>query len=274
MSEPVKKVMIIAGSDSGGGAGIQADIKTCEAHAVYSMTAVTAITAQNTVGVHSASKVDTEMLKKQIEVCRDDIGWDAVKIGMLPDAAAVEAVSQILSSHKSVVTDPVMVATSGDRLVTDEAMQAMKNHLFPISEIITPNILEALAILGEPDMTVSSAEDMKVVAKRLHAICKTPHILVKGGHLMGPRQSECPDVLYSSATDSCSVFSTAFIDTKNTHGTGCTLSSSIASNLALGHSVLKSVELSKQYLHTTLSRSANIVIGGGKQGPMLHRLGR
>ena len=269
----IKRVMIIAGSDSGGGAGIQADIKTCEATGTYSMTAITALTAQNTIGVHSVCKVDSDMLKKQIEVCRDDIGWDAVKIGMLPDKESVQIVSTIIKSHKFVVTDPVMVATSGDRLVSEETMEVMKNELFPNSLIITPNIHEALEIISEPNTIISSVDDMKIIAKKLYSICKTPNILVKGGHL-SPPQTEASDVLYMSESDSYKVFVSPFVNTRNTHGTGCTLSSAISSYLAQGRDVPDAVELAKQYLYRILALSADLKIGTGKQGPMMHSLHR
>lgn len=249
----------IAGSDSSGGAGIQADIKTMEAHHVYAMTAVTALTAQNTMGVSGILEVEPEFLAGQLDAVFTDIFPDAVKIGMTASTGLIEVIAERLNFYSAVniVLDPVMVATSGARLISEDAISAVKERLLPIADIITPNIPEAEVLCG---FNISTADDMERAAVSIYNSygCK---VLLKGGH----SHNDANDYLYSGTEGSW--FYGKRIDNKNTHGTGCTLSSAIASNLARGMSVHEAIERAKRYISLALSEQLDL---GKGSGPMDH----
>ena len=255
----MKVVLSIAGSDSSGGAGIQADLKTMTAHKVYGMTAITALTAQNTTGVTAILESTPEFLGQQIEACLSDIPCDAAKIGMLPSADQVRVVHEKLTKFKvkNLVLDPVMVATSGSSLMKDETALVMAKLLFPISRVITPNIPEAQALTG---FCVSTREDMEKAAKELGDTYGCA-VLVKGGHSI---EDAC-DVLYEEGEFTW--FNGKRIDSSNTHGTGCTLSSAIASNLALGKSLTDSITAAKKYVADAIGSGLNL---GKGSGPLDH----
>lgn len=249
----------IAGSDSCGGAGIQADIKTMIANGVYAMTAITALTAQNTIGVEAILNVTPEFLGKQLDCIFTDIYPDAVKIGMVSDKALILVIAEKLKQYgaKHVVLDPVMVATSGSKLIADEAVATLTKHLIPLVELVTPNIPEAEILSGMP---ITSAQEMIEAAKH---ISETYHcsVLLKGGH----QTNDANDLLYRDG--SYEWFYGERIDNPNSHGTGCTLSSAIASNLAKGMSLSDSVKTAKKYISGALA--AMLDLGKGS-GPMNH----
>ncbi len=237
----IKKVLTIAGSDSIGGAGVQADLKTFTAHHKYGMSVITAITAQNTKEIISIENLSKEMIKDQLIAVFNDMIPDSIKIGMLPTIDSIQVVSEMLSKYpvKNIVIDPVMVSTSNKRLIEKEAVEEMKKTLFKKAALITPNIPEAEMLSGK---AIHSTEDMKKVAKMLgDEFCTS--ILVKGGHL----KEEAVDILYTNGE--IYAFSKKRVDTKNTHGTGCTLSSAIASNLADYFGIYESVKLAKEYTY-------------------------
>lgn len=258
----MKAVLSIAGSDSSGGAGIQADLKTMTVHGVFGMTAITALTAQNTTGVTAIQESTPEFLEQQIDACLSDIPADAVKIGMLPSSAQVEVVAKKLREYKvkNLVVDPVMVATSGSKLMKDSTASVMANLLFPISTVITPNIPEAEALLGK---TIANKKQMEEAAKALSKEYGCS-VLIKGGHSI---EDAC-DVLFDKGQ--VSWFETTKIDNPNTHGTGCTLSSAIASNLALGFDLKESVKNAKEYITSTISDGLDL---GKGSGPLNHMVG-
>lgn len=258
----MKAVLSIAGSDSSGGAGIQADLKTMTVHGVFGMTAITALTAQNTTGVTAIQESTPEFLEQQIDACLSDIPVDAVKIGMLPSSAQVEVVAKKLREYKvkNLVVDPVMVATSGSKLMKDSTASVMANLLFPISTVITPNIPEAEALLGK---TIANKNQMEEAAKALSEEYGCS-VLIKGGHSI---EDAC-DVLFDKGQ--VSWFETTKIDNPNTHGTGCTLSSAIASNLALGFDLKESVKKAKEYITSTISDGLDL---GKGSGPLNHMVG-
>ena len=258
----MKAVLSIAGSDSSGGAGIQADLKTMTVHGVFGMTAITALTAQNTTGVTAIQESSPEFLEQQIDACLSDIPADAVKIGMLPSSAQVEVVAKKLREYKvkNLVVDPVMVATSGSKLMKDSTASVMANLLFPISTVITPNIPEAEALLGK---TIANKKQMEEAAKALSKEYGCS-VLIKGGHSI---EDAC-DVLFDKGQ--VSWFETTKIDNPNTHGTGCTLSSAIASNLALGFDLKESVKNAKEYITSTISDGLDL---GKGSGPLNHMVG-
>ena len=257
----MNKALTIAGSDSSGGAGIQADIKTMTMNGVYAMSAITALTAQNTTGVTGILEVSPEFLKKQLDAVFEDIFPDAVKIGMVSSSELIEIIADCLTEYKAVniVIDPVMVATSGARLIEDEAIATLKNRLLPLATVITPNIPEA-EILA--DMSIRDESDMEIAARALFERygCAA---LVKGGHSI----NDANDVLFGKENDGPLWFMGDRIDNPNTHGTGCTLSSAIASNLASGYSLSESVEGAKAYLSGALG--AFLDLGRGS-GPLMH----
>ena len=257
----MRKALTIAGSDSCGGAGIQADIKTMTMNGVYAMSAVTALTAQNTTGVTGILEASPEFLAQQLDAVFEDIFPDAVKIGMVSSAGLIKVIAEKLRHYKAVniVADPVMVATSGARLIAEDAVETLRSELLPLATVITPNIPEA-EILAE--MSISGEEDMETAAKLLFERygCAA---LVKGGHSI----SDASDVLHGPDTDGPVWFRGERIDNPNTHGTGCTLSSAIASNLAKGYSLEESVRRAKEYLSGALA--AMLDLGAG-QGPMMH----
>ena len=257
----MKKALTIAGSDSSGGAGIQADIKTMTMNGVYAMSAITALTAQNTTGVTGILEVFPDFLTKQLDAVFEDIFPDAVKIGMVSSSELIRVIADSLARYRAanIVVDPVMVATSGARLIEDEAIDTLKSRLLPLATVITPNIPEA-EILA--DMTITDEAGMEKAAGTLYERygCAA---LVKGGH----RINDANDVLFASQDRGPVWFRGRRIDNPNTHGTGCTLSSAIASNLAKGYSLEESVERAKEYLSGALA--AMLDLGKGS-GPLAH----
>lgn len=255
----LKTALTIAGSDSSGGAGIQADLKTMTMNGVFAMSAITALTAQNTTGVRSIQEASPEFLKDQIDAVFEDIYPDAVKIGMVSSSELIRVIAERLRFYqaKNVVVDPVMVATSGSALMKNDAVQTLIDELLPIAVLVTPNIPEAQILSG---MTIESEEDMTRAAKM---IGDTYHcaVLVKGGHSI----NDANDLLYSDGQ--LTWFQGKRINNPNTHGTGCTLSSAIASNLAKGFSLSESVQRAKSYISGALA--AMLDLGKGS-GPMNH----
>ena len=255
----VKTALTIAGSDSSGGAGIQADIKTMTMHGVYAMSAITALTAQNTTGVRAIQESTPYFLKQQIDAVFEDIYPDAVKIGMVASSELIRVIADRLRYYdaKNVVVDPVMVATSGSALMKNEAVQTLVEELLPISTLVTPNIPEAQVLSG---LTIETQEDMVTAAKRIGDSYHCAALL-KGGH----RINDANDLLYTNGE--LRWFVGKRIDNPNTHGTGCTLSSAIASNLAKGYTLTESVQRSKDYISGALA--AMLDLGQGS-GPMDH----
>ncbi len=255
----MKVVLTIAGSDSSGGAGIQADLKTMCAHRVYGMSAITAMTAQNTTGVRSIMESTPEFLEAQLDACFSDIPADAVKIGMLSSEDLLRSVVKKLREYdaKNIVTDPVMIATSGSRLMKSQVSELMAKDLFPISRVITPNLFEAGVLAGRDIVT---KDDMEITATELGERYGCA-VLVKGGHSTGGAD----DCLYDGGE--ISWFGAERIDNDNTHGTGCTLSSAIACNLALGYELKESVKRAKEYLTTIIGAGLNL---GQGHGPLDH----
>lgn len=257
------RVLSIAGSDSGGGAGIQADLKTFAALGCFGMTAITAITAQNTCGVTAIHPVPADILAQQIDAVQSDIGADAVKIGMLHDPDVVRVVAQAIERYRwpRVVLDPVMVATSGDRLIAEETIAVLVRELFPLATVVTPNLDEAALLLGRP---VDSEAQLADAARDLMQL-GAPAVLLKGGHLSGV---EVVDVLLQPGQALLRMAS-ARIDSANTHGTGCTLSSAIACYLALGHDLATAVQLARSYVYQAILHGADVRTGHG-HGPLNH----
>lgn len=255
----MKTALTIAGSDSSGGAGIQADLKTMTMNGVFAMSAVTALTAQNTTGVTGIMEVTPEFLKQQIDMVFTDIRPDAVKIGMVSSSALIETIAGCLKEYQAdnIVVDPVMVATSGSALIETDAVNTLKKELFPLASVVTPNIPEA-ELLSQ--MTIRSAEDMEKAAEAISRAYGCG-VLVKGGHAV----NDANDVLY--ADGEITWFTGRRIDNPNTHGTGCTLSSAIAANLAKGCDLHESVRRAKAYISGALS--AMLDLGKGR-GPMNH----
>ncbi len=255
----MKTALTIAGSDSSGGAGIQADIKTMMANGVYAMSAITALTAQNTTGVTGIVNVTSDFLAKELDCIFTDIYPDAVKIGMVSSSDIIKTIAEKLKQYnaKNIVVDPVMVATSGAKLIEDEALLCLKQCLLPISTILTPNIPEA-EILAE--MVIKTEKDMIAAAKK---ISDTYHcsVLCKGGHQV----QDANDLLYHN--DNYKWFCGKRINNPNTHGTGCTLSSAIASNLAKGYELETAVERAKAYISGALADMLDL---GKGSGPMNH----
>ena len=255
----MKTALTIAGSDSSGGAGIQADLKTMIANGVYAMTAITALTAQNTTGVQGIFEVTPEFLEQQIDSVFTDIRPDAVKIGMVSSVGLIESIAKKLKQYEAenIVVDPVMVATSGSRLISEDAIGALKELLLPMATVLTPNIPETEVLSG---MEVKTADDMIAAAKY---ISETYHcaVLCKGGHQL----NDANDLLYRNGDYKW--FNGKRIDNPNTHGTGCTLSSAIASNLAKGYDLDTAVERAKAYISGALA--AMLDLGQGS-GPMDH----
>lgn len=264
MEKQYKKVLTIAGSDSGGGAGIQADIKTISACGCYAMSAITAITVQNTTGVSGVYPVPMEAVSGQILAVLDDIGADAIKIGMLHSSEVIKTVKDTLAGYpiKNIVLDPVMVATSGDKLLRDEAIETLKNELIPIVRVITPNIPEAEILLGKK---IHSQKELSQMAKEL-SLNRSVSVLLKAGHLT---DNELVDIFYNAEDNNIFALKSKRITTKNTHGTGCTLSSAIASFLALGLSLNDAVINAKEYIDRAIVNGAEYTLGRG-HGPVHH----
>ena len=255
----MKAVLTIAGSDCSGGAGIQADLKTMLANGVYGMSAITALTAQNTTGVSAIMNVTPEFLGQQLDSIFTDIFPDAVKIGMVSDKELIRMIAVKLRQYqpKNIVIDPVMVATSGARLIAEDAVAVLKQELFPLADVLTPNIPEAEVLLGS---SIETAEDMESAAEEISRQYACA-VLCKGGHSI----NDANDLLYSG--NQTTWFAGKRIANPNTHGTGCTLSSAIASNLAKGHTMAEAVQLAKEYISGALG--AMLDLGKGS-GPMDH----
>jgi hydroxymethylpyrimidine/phosphomethylpyrimidine kinase len=254
------RVLIVAGSDSGGGAGIQADIKTVTALGGYAATAVTALTAQNTRGVFGVVGVAPDFIQQQMRVVLDDIGADALKTGMLHESAVIEAVAEVLSDEARgipLVADPVMVAQSGDRLLEVRAVEALKTHLVPRARVLTPNAPEAEALTGR---RVADLDGMRAAAEALLAL-GAEAVLVKGGHLAG---AVVEDLLADAG--GMEVFRNPRIDTPHTHGTGCTLASAIATGLAQGLALREAVVRARAYLQEALRHAPGLGTGHGPVG--------
>jgi hydroxymethylpyrimidine/phosphomethylpyrimidine kinase len=256
----MKRALTIAGSDSGGGAGIQADLKTFAAHGVYGTCAITALTAQNTLGVSAVYNIPADMVVAQIEAVASDIGTDAVKTGMLSTAAIVEAVAASIADLDlpRVVVDPVMVAKGGARLLDDEAIETMKAELLPRAMVITPNAAEAAALLGDEVRTLDQA---RAAARRLKGFGPGA-VIVKGGHVEG---AYAIDLLFDGR-DVVELQSPR-IATTSTHGTGCTFASAIAANLALGLTLREAAQRAKDYVYEAIRHAPQI---GGGHGPLAH----
>lgn len=257
-------VLTIAGSDCSGGAGIQADIKTISALGAYAASAITAITVQNTCGVTGIHPVPPSYVKGQIEAVMDDIRPQAIKIGMINDTKIVEVIAEMLQKYQPqfVVFDPVMVSTSGCKLMEDEAIEAITTRLIPLATLITPNLSEAEILAGQKIRTV---EEMQRQAKEMLKLgCRG--VLVKGGHLEGGRMC---DVLQVSGEEVPHLFTAPKVDSRNTHGTGCTLSSAIATYLALRETITDAVEKAKQYVYKGIEAGKDVCIGHG-HGPLNH----
>ena len=255
----MKKALSIAGSDCSGGAGIQADIKTMTMNGVYAMSVVTALTAQNTLGVYAIQESTPEFLKQQTDAVFEDIFPDAVKIGMVSSAELIEVIADRLKFYnaKNIVVDPVMVATAGSALMKTDALQTLTSKLLPLATVITPNIPEAQVLSG---ITVTNKDEMEKAAKYIGDTYGCA-VLLKGGHSI----NDANDLLYSDGK--MAWFEGKRIDNPNTHGTGCTLSSAIASNLAKGFTLEESIKRAKEYIQGALE--AMLDLGKGS-GPMQH----
>lgn len=255
----MKKVLTIAGSDCSGGAGIQADIKTITMQGCYAMSAITALTAQNTTAVFDIEQISDDFIEKQLDCIFTDIFPDAVKIAMLSGDSSAKIIANKLKFYKAknIVTDPVMVSTSGSRLISEQSVDMLKKYLFPLSAIITPNIFEAEILCGFKIVTVSDMEkSAQIIAEKYSCA-----VLCKGGHL----QDCSDDVLYYNGK--LYNFPSEKIDNPNTHGTGCTLSSAIASNLALGYDIVTAVKFAKSYVTSAINAKLDI---GKSRGPLMH----
>ena len=258
------RVLTIAGSDSGGGAGIQADIKSISANGCFATSAITAITAQNTLGVNAVEGLPIGIIEEQIDAVLSDIGADSIKIGMLHSAKVVQCVARMLRKYEitNVVLDPVMVSTSGHKLIEDSAIEVLKSELIPMVRIITPNIPEAEILLGE---AISKQGDLPNAARRLAELYDVS-VWLKAGHLV---DDELIDIFYNRETNETIELSARRIDTHNTHGTGCTLSSALAAQLAKGLSLTEAARAAKQYINQAIVHGANQSIGHG-HGPVNH----
>ena len=256
----MKRALTIAGSDSGGGAGIQADLKTFAAHGVYGLSAITALTAQNTRGVAGVSTVPAEFVTLQIETVAGDIGCDAVKTGMLANAAIVEAAAAAVEALElpNLVVDPVMVAKGGDRLLEKDAVHAIRTALLRLARVVTPNVPEAEVLAG---LSIASLDDMRAAAQRILELGSSA-VIVKGGHLPGP---ESVDLLVHAHGET--VLRAPRLDVPNTHGTGCTFAAAIAARLARGESLDEAARGAKEYV--TGAMQHGIAVGSGHQ-PLGH----
>ena len=257
-------VLTIAGSDSSGGAGIQADIKAISALGSYAASVITSVTAQNTLGVQGIHPIPTDMVCRQIESVMDDLHPEAIKIGMVCDKDIALTIAQCIRKYrpKWVVYDPVMVSTSGHKLMTDDTIEIIKQELIPLATLITPNLHEARILSG---LDLKHEGEMENCADVLGKTCGCS-VLVKGGHL---EDDEMCDVLYDAKEDRCSVFRAPKIESKNLHGTGCTLSSAIATFLSQGHPLKEAIALAKNYVTRTIDAGKDMQIGEG-YGPLWH----
>lgn len=267
MKKQYNRVLTIAGSDSGGGAGIQADIKAISAMGCFAASAITAVTVQNTLGVEGVHPIPLDILRGQIDAVLSDIGADAIKIGMLHSSEVVEVVAEALARHnaKNIVLDPVMVSTSGHRLIEESAIQTLREVLIPRARVITPNIPEAEILAG---VKITSSSQFPEVARTL-SMGGTVSVLLKAGHLT----DECvEDLFYNAEDDTFTLLPSERVDTPNTHGTGCTLSSAFAAALARGESLTEAARSAKEYIAAAIRSGANYQIGHG-HGPVDHFFG-
>lgn len=259
-------VLTIAGSDSGGGAGVQADIKTISAIGAFAVSAITALTAQNTRGVRSILPVPGYFIKDQLDMIWQDFCPSAVKIGMLNDADTVSAVCDFLGEHAGeqlkIVTDPVMIATSGSKLINEDAIEILKNRLFPLSTIITPNIPELEYLTG---CKINNTDEMKAAGMLCAEMFQCKYVLVKGGHFRGNGSA---DILFCKDGQPV-VYEGEFIDSANLHGTGCTLSSAIATYLSFGNDIYIAVDKAKKFVSDAIKASCDIDVADGN-GPLNH----
>lgn len=262
MKSRMKRVLTIAGSDSGGGAGIQADLKTFTALECYGLSVITAVTAQNTVEVRSIHEIPPEEVRNQLEAVLDDIGVDAVKTGMLSNATTIKTVAAVLNRHQvsNIVVDPVMISKSGAHLLREDAIEALKQHLVPLATILTPNVPEAAALTG---VAIAGYTDIRNALKLLHQL-GSKYVLLKGGHFDSP---EAMDYWFDGNIQK--TYSTQRIATQNTHGTGCTYAAAIACHLAQGCEPSEAVRLAKKYLTGAIEASDSLGIGHG-YGPLCH----
>ncbi len=256
----MKNVLTIAGSDSSGGAGIQADLKTFSAHGVFGMSVITAVTAQSTRGVFAVQDITPEMIEKQLEVLFEDIPIHGVKVGMVSKSETIRTISKVLAKHQEIpiVLDPVMVSKSGYHLLEPEAKEALIEELLPLAMVVTPNLPEAEVITGS---RIENLEEMKTAGEKIHGM-GPGFVLIKGGHLKGEVST---DLLFNGTE--WTAFPNLRIETKNTHGTGCTLSSSLAANLSKGLSMGDAVKESKAYITKAIENSFSI---GSGPGPVHH----
>lgn len=255
------KALTIAGSDSGGGAGIQADLKTFQERGVFGMSAITALTAQNTLGVHGVYPQSLEAIEAQIDAVLSDIGADAVKTGMLFSAEIIKLVASKIKQYdvQNVVVDPVMISKGGASLLQEEAVQALIEHLLPLATVITPNLPEVAKILNIAEM--KTIDEMKDAAVQLHQL-GPKYVVLKGGHL---QEGNATDILYDGKE--FTLFENERIETKHTHGTGCTFAAAIASELAKGEPIVQAVQTAKNYIQAAIKHA--LAIGGGI-GPTNH----
>ena len=263
MTDTQGRVLIIAGSDSGGGAGIQADIKSCAAFGAYAMTAVTAVTAQNTLGVHAVEMMPAKLVKAQIDACLSDIGADVVKIGMLGTKAIIETVAEAVDELDAfVILDPVAVATSGDSLLQDDAVTALRDTLMPLADLVTPNVPEAELLTG---LKIADVDDLTkagdaLLERGVYAA------LMKGGHLTG---KSVVDVLVSA--EGANIMSGPRLHTRHTHGTGCTLASAVAANMAIGLDLDEAVMRAREFVFDAIRTAPGFGSTNG-HGPLNHGL--
>lgn len=257
----IKKVLTIAGSDCSGGAGIQADLKTICAHRLYGMSVITALTAQNTTGVYGVMEAGADFVAKQIDCVFTDIPPDAVKIGMVASPEIIRVIAKKLKEYnaKNIVIDPVMVATSGSKLISDSSAEVLSTLLLPLGTIITPNLAEAQQLSGiEIKTTEAMEKSAKIIAENING-----SVLIKGGHL----ETTADDLLYTNGK--AIWYSGKRVNSANTHGTGCTLSSAIACNLAMGYSLEESVKNAKAYITRAIQAGLNL---GKGSGPLQHNV--
>ena len=264
MKKTYNRVLTIAGSDSGGGAGIQADIKAISAMGCYAASAITAVTVQNTIGVQAVHPIPLDILEGQIDAVLSDIGADAVKIGMLHSAEVVDLVARMIEKYeiRNLVLDPVMVSTSGHRLIEETAIDVIREKLMPLARVLTPNVPEAEILIGRK---ISSEEDFPEVAKEL-ADKYGISVFLKAGHLTGDTLT---DYFYNAEDGSTTLLPSKRVHTQNTHGTGCTLSSAIAAALAKGEDLSTAAKSAKSYLEQAIISGADYEIGHG-HGPVNH----
>ena len=264
MKKRYNTVLTIAGSDSGGGAGIQADIKAISAMGCYAASAITAITVQNTLGVQAVHPVPLEILRGQIDAVLSDIGADAVKIGMLHSSEVVNLVAEMIEKYqiRNIVLDPVMVSTSGHRLIEEDAVEVIKTRLMPLARVITPNVPEAEILAG---CKIAGEDEFEAIARRLSDNGNVS-VLMKAGHLSG---DSLVDYFYNAEDDTITRLQSKRVQTKNTHGTGCTLSSAFAASLAKGENLTDAAISAKRYIEQAIISGAEYEIGKG-HGPVNH----